>query len=72
MTDGPAPGGDGGAKASVEELLSIADRAADRVKGPYQPHGVVLYGDDGLPLGSVRCIDDGFASEERAASEKSR
>jgi hypothetical protein len=50
--DGPAPDGDGGAKASVEELLAIADRAAGCVKGPNQPHGAVLYGDDGLlPVG---------------------
>ena len=37
------------ARASVDELLAIADRAAAHVRRPYREHGDLLYGDDGLP-----------------------
>ena len=37
------------ARASVEELLSIADRAAAHVKRPYLDHAELLYDDHGLP-----------------------
>lgn len=36
-------------KASVEELLAIADRAAAHVKRPYVDHAKLLYDEDGLP-----------------------
>eukprot|EP01042_Synura_sphagnicola_P034955 gene34955-biopygen33553 len=36
-------------RASVEELLQIADRAAANVKGPYADHADLLYDDNGLP-----------------------
>lgn len=36
-------------KASVEELLAIADRAAAHVKRPYADHAELLYDEDGLP-----------------------
>ncbi|MBV8681362.1 MAG: type II toxin-antitoxin system VapB family antitoxin [Caulobacteraceae bacterium] len=36
-------------KASVEELLAIAQRAAVHVKGPYSAHGDDLYDERGLP-----------------------
>ncbi len=36
-------------KASVEELLSIADRAAAHVKRPYADHAELLYDENGLP-----------------------
>ena len=36
-------------KASVEELLAIADRAAVHVKHPYLDHGQLLYDENGLP-----------------------
>jgi antitoxin VapB len=36
-------------KASVEELLAIAQRAAAHVKGPYADHADYLYDDRGLP-----------------------
>jgi antitoxin VapB len=36
-------------RASVEELLAIADRAAAHVKGPYGDHAALLYDEDGLP-----------------------
>ena len=36
-------------RASVEELLQIADRAAANVKGPYADHAVLLYDANGLP-----------------------
>lgn len=36
-------------KASVEELLAIADRAAARVKRPYPDHAQLLYDEHGLP-----------------------
>ena len=36
-------------KASVEELLAIADRAAALVKRPYLDHARLLYGENGLP-----------------------
>jgi antitoxin VapB len=37
------------AQASVEELLTIADRAAAHVKGPYLDHAALLYDKHGLP-----------------------
>ena len=36
-------------KASVEELLAIADRAAVHVKRPYIDHAELLYDENGLP-----------------------
>lgn len=36
-------------KASVQELLSIADRAAAHVKRPYADHAEMLYDENGLP-----------------------
>jgi antitoxin VapB len=36
-------------KASVEELLAIADRAAAHVKRPYVDHAELLYDEHGLP-----------------------
>ncbi len=36
-------------RASVEELLAIADRAAAQVKRPYVDHAELLYDGDGLP-----------------------
>ena len=36
-------------RASVAELLAVADRAAVDVKRPYAPHADLLYDDDGLP-----------------------
>ena len=36
-------------KASVDELLAIADRAAVYVKRPYIEHGELLYDENGLP-----------------------
>ena len=36
-------------KASVEELLAIADRAAAHVKRPYVDHAELLYDANGLP-----------------------
>ena len=36
-------------KASVDELLAIADRAAAYVKRPYADHAALLYDDNGLP-----------------------
>jgi antitoxin VapB len=36
-------------KASVEELLTIADRAAAHVKRPYVDHAKLLYDKNGLP-----------------------
>jgi antitoxin VapB len=36
-------------KASVEELLAIADRAAAHVKRPYLDHAELLYDERGLP-----------------------
>ncbi len=36
-------------KASVEELLAIADRAAFRLTRPYLDHGELLYDEAGLP-----------------------
>lgn len=36
-------------KASVEELLAIADRAAALVKRPYLDHAQLLYDENGLP-----------------------
>jgi antitoxin VapB len=37
------------ARASIPELLAIADRAAAHVVSPYLPHSELLYGEDGLP-----------------------
>lgn len=36
-------------KASVQELLAIADRAALHVKQPYADHAELLYDENGLP-----------------------
>ncbi len=36
-------------RASVEELLAIAGRAADLVKAPYADHAEWLYDENGLP-----------------------
>ena len=36
-------------KASVKELLAIADRAAAHVKRPYVRHDELLYDESGLP-----------------------
>lgn len=36
-------------KASVDELLAIADRAATHVKRPYADHADLLYDKNGLP-----------------------
>lgn len=36
-------------KASVDELLAIADRAAVHVKRPYVDHAEFLYDEHGLP-----------------------
>jgi antitoxin VapB len=36
-------------KASVQELLAIADRAAAHLKRPYLDHGELLYDEVGLP-----------------------
>lgn len=36
-------------RASVEELLVIADRAAVHLQRPYADHAELLYGDNGLP-----------------------
>ncbi len=37
------------ARASVEELLAIAERAASHVKRPYVDHAELLYNEHGLP-----------------------
>ncbi|MCJ9751348.1 type II toxin-antitoxin system VapB family antitoxin [Neorhizobium sp. BETTINA12A] len=36
-------------RASVEELLAIADRAAANLKRPYVDHADFLYDENGLP-----------------------
>ena len=36
-------------RASVEELLAIADRAAAHVRRPYASHADLLYDENGLP-----------------------
>lgn len=36
-------------KASVDELLAIADRAAAHLKRPYADHAELLYDEHGLP-----------------------
>ncbi|WP_244483785.1 type II toxin-antitoxin system VapB family antitoxin [Rhizobium sp. Root482] len=36
-------------RASVEEILAIADRAAAHLKRPYADHSELHYGEDGLP-----------------------
>ncbi|TCL92228.1 antitoxin VapB [Rhizobium sp. PP-WC-2G-219] len=36
-------------RASIEELLAVADRAAVHVKRPYADHTELLYDEDGLP-----------------------
>ncbi len=40
-------------KASVEELLAIADRAAAHVRRPYVAHAELLYDEHGLPKPAV-------------------
>ncbi len=37
------------AKASVHEILSIANRVSAHLKGPYVDHGEFLYDENGLP-----------------------
>ncbi len=37
------------ARASVKDLLAIADRAAAHVKRPYASHAELLYNKQGLP-----------------------
>jgi antitoxin VapB len=37
------------ARASVEELLAIAERAASHIKPPYVDHAELLYDEHGLP-----------------------
>jgi antitoxin VapB len=37
------------AKASIEELIQIADRISARVKRPYLDHAELLYDEHGLP-----------------------
>jgi antitoxin VapB len=37
------------ARASVEELLAIAERAASHVERPYVDHAELLYDEHGLP-----------------------
>ena len=39
----------GKTKASVKELLAIADRTAAHVQRPYPDHGTLLYDEHGLP-----------------------
>jgi antitoxin VapB len=39
----------GKAKASVDEILAIADRVSARIKGPYIDHAEFLYDENGLP-----------------------
>lgn len=36
-------------RASIEELLQIADRAAAHVKHPYADHAELLYDENGIP-----------------------
>lgn len=36
-------------RASLDELLAIADRAAANLKRPYVDHADLLYDDNGLP-----------------------
>jgi antitoxin VapB len=36
-------------KASIDELLAIADRAAANLKQPYVDHADLLYDENGLP-----------------------
>jgi antitoxin VapB len=36
-------------KANVQELLTIADRAAAHVRRPYVDHGELLFDENGLP-----------------------
>ena len=36
-------------RASVEELMAIADRAAGNLKRPYTDHAEFLYDENGLP-----------------------
>lgn len=35
-------------RASLDELRKIAARSAALARSPYEPHGDLLYGDDGL------------------------
>ena len=37
------------ARAGVDELLAIADRAAAHVRRPYPDHAELLYDENGLP-----------------------
>jgi antitoxin VapB len=39
----------GQGKASVEEILAIADRVAGHIKRPYIDHAELLYDEHGLP-----------------------
>lgn len=39
----------GRARASVEELLAIVDRAATLMERPYEDHGEWLYDERGVP-----------------------
>ena len=36
-------------RASVEEILAIADQVSSQVKRPYPDHGTLLYDENGLP-----------------------
>ena len=36
-------------KASVSEILTIAERVATRVQRPYADHAELLYNEDGVP-----------------------
>lgn len=36
-------------RASLKELMSIATRTSQLVRGSPQPHGDLLYDDDGIP-----------------------
>ncbi len=36
-------------RATVDELLAIADRAAAQLRGPYAGHAELLYDENGLP-----------------------
>jgi antitoxin VapB len=36
-------------RASVNEILAIAERASVHLKGPYLDHGALLYDENGLP-----------------------
>lgn len=36
-------------RASVDEILAIAERVSAQLKGPYLDHGQLLYDENGLP-----------------------